>query len=84
MPGQGCTSGQKGSSRHAQHTLHGVLQVLYSAILFFGYVWILGAILFVLLKFVFKSEVSLPQIWCTYGEPWTPREGCYSQMCDQP
>ncbi|KAK9855490.1 hypothetical protein WJX84_002115 [Apatococcus fuscideae] len=48
-----------------------VNKVLYSAILFFGYVWILGAILFVALKFVFKSEISLPQVWCTYGYAMT-------------
>ena len=48
-------------------------QVLYSAILFFGYVWILGAILFLALKFAFKSEITLPQVWCTYGEVPAPR-----------
>ena len=38
----------------------------YSAILFYGYVGVVGLALWALLKY-FKSAVSLAQIWCTYG-----------------
>lgn len=38
----------------------------YSAILFYGYVGVVGLALWAVLKY-FKSTISLPQIWCTYG-----------------
>jgi hypothetical protein len=35
--------------------------------LFYGYVFFIGFLLWLVLRF-FKSTVSLPQVWCTYGE----------------
>ena len=42
------------------------LQVSYSAVLFYGYVGVVGLALWAVLKF-FKSTIGLAQIWCTYG-----------------
>lgn len=42
-------------------------QVGYSAILFYGYVGVIGLALFAALKWWFKAEVGLSQVWCTYG-----------------
>jgi len=42
-------------------------QVGYSAILFYGYVGVVGLALFAALKWWFKAEVGLAQVWCTYG-----------------
>ncbi len=39
----------------------------YSAILFYGYVGVVGLALFAALKWWFKAEVGLAQVWCTYG-----------------
>jgi len=44
------------------------LQVSYSAILFYGYVGVIGLAVWSALRY-FKSTVSLSQIWCTYGAP---------------
>ena len=43
-------------------------QVGYSAILFYGYVGVLGLLLYACLRWWFKSKVSLPQVWCIYGK----------------
>jgi len=40
--------------------------VSYSAILFYGYVGVIGLAVWSALRY-FKSTVSLSQIWCTYG-----------------
>ena len=42
-------------------------QVGYSALLFYGYVGVIGLALFAALKWWFKAEVGLAQVWCTYG-----------------
>ena len=47
-------------------------QVGYSAILFYGYVGVIGLLLFMVLKWAFKSDIGLAQVWCTYGELDTP------------
>ena len=44
-------------------------QVGYSAVVFYGYVGLIGLALWAMLKWWFKSDVSLPQVWCTYGAP---------------
>lgn len=41
-------------------------QVSYSAVLFYGYVGVVGLALWAVLKY-FKSAIGLAQIWCTYG-----------------
>lgn len=43
-----------------------LLQVSYSAVLYYGYIGVIGVAVWAVLKY-FKSGVSLPQIWCTYG-----------------
>ena len=43
------------------------MQVGYSAILFYGYVGIIGIMLYACLRWWFKSKVSLAQVWCIYG-----------------
>ncbi len=45
-----------------------LLQVGYSALLFYGYVGIIGFALFAALKWGFKGQTSLVQTWCAYGE----------------
>jgi hypothetical protein len=42
-------------------------KVSYSAILFYGYVGIIGLLLYACLRWWFKSNVSLAQVWCIYG-----------------
>ena len=42
-------------------------QVGYSALLFYGYVGVIGLALFAALKLWFKADVGLAQVWCTYG-----------------
>ena len=42
-------------------------QVGYSAIVFYGYVGVIGLALWAMLKWWFKSEVGLAQVWCIYG-----------------
>ena len=42
------------------------LQVIYSSMLFYGYVGIIGLALWGLLMY-FKSNLSLANIWCLYG-----------------
>jgi len=49
-------------------------QVGYSAILFYGYVGVVGLALFAALKWWFKAEVGLAQVWCTYGARWPGAE----------
>lgn len=44
------------------------MQVGYSAIVFYGYVGVIGLALWAMLKWWFKSEVGLAQVWCIYGE----------------
>lgn len=39
----------------------------YSALLFYGYVGVIGLALFAALKWWFRAEVGLAQVWCTYG-----------------
>ena len=39
----------------------------YSAIVFYGYVGVIGLALWAMLKWWFKSEVALAQVWCIYG-----------------
>ncbi|KAK9811891.1 hypothetical protein WJX72_011905 [[Myrmecia] bisecta] len=46
---------------------YNVDKVGYSAALFYGYVGVIGLLLFASLKWLFKSTVSLAQVWCTYG-----------------
>ena len=48
------------------HVQSSCLQVSYSAILFYGYVGVIGLAVWSALRY-FKSSVSLSQIWCTYG-----------------
>ncbi len=43
------------------------VQVGYSAIVFYGYVGVIGLALWAMLKWWFKSEVGLAQVWCIYG-----------------
>lgn len=43
------------------------VQVGYSAILFYGYVGLVGLMLYACLRWWFKSKVSLAQVWCIYG-----------------
>jgi hypothetical protein len=43
------------------------VQVGYSAAVFYGYVGVIGLALWAMMKWWFKSDVSLPQVWCTYG-----------------
>ncbi len=50
--------------------LFACLQVGYSAILFYGYVGLIGLMLYACLRWWFKSKVSLAQVWCIYGKPW--------------
>ena len=64
----------------------------YSAILFYGYVGVIGLAVWSALRY-FKSSVSLSQIWCTYGAngllPWRLRmvislihtSGATTHMC---
>ena len=49
------------------------MQVGYSAILFYGYVGIIGFLLFAVLRWGFKGETTLVQTWCTYGQPLLSR-----------
>ena len=42
-------------------------QVGYSAIVFYGYVGVIGLALWAMMKWWFKSEVGLAQVWCIYG-----------------
>ena len=49
------------------HRLVGASQVGYSAVVFYGYVGLIGLALWAMMKWWFKSDVSLPQVWCTYG-----------------
>ena len=44
------------------------VQVGYSAILFYGYVGIIGFAMFAVLRWGFKSQTTLVQTWCAYGE----------------
>lgn len=44
----------------------------YSAIVFYGYVGVIGLTLWAMLKWWFKSDVALAQVWCIYGAPSTP------------
>ena len=44
-------------------------QVGYSAIVFYGYVGVIGLTLWAMLKWWFKSDVALAQVWCIYGAP---------------
>jgi len=53
-----------------QLLLFACLQVGYSAILFYGYVGLIGLMLYACLRWWFKSKVSLAQVWCIYGKPW--------------
>lgn len=41
-------------------------QVSYSAVLYYGYVGVVGLAVWGVLKY-FKSAVSLAQVWCIYG-----------------
>ena len=50
------------------------VQVGYSAILFYGYVGLVGLMLYACLRWWFKSKVSLAQVWCIYGRHTIP--GC--------
>ena len=52
---------------HAQYGCLGVAQVGYSAVVFYGYVGVIGLALWAMMKWWFKSDVTLPQVWCTYG-----------------
>ncbi|KAK9908355.1 hypothetical protein WJX75_006546 [Coccomyxa subellipsoidea] len=42
-------------------------KVGYSAIVFYGYVGVIGLTLWAMLKWWFKSDVALAQVWCIYG-----------------
>lgn len=44
-----------------------LLQVGYSAIVFYGYVGLIGLGLWAMLKWWFSSDVNLAQVWCIYG-----------------
>lgn len=50
-----------------RHTIPAAAQVGYSAILFYGYVGLVGLMLYACLRWWFKSKVSLAQVWCIYG-----------------
>ena len=39
----------------------------YSAILFYGYVGVIGFLLYAVLHWGFKGQTSLVQTWCAYG-----------------
>jgi len=43
------------------------MQVGYSAILFYGYVGVIGFLLYAVLHWGFKGTTSLVQTWCAYG-----------------
>ena len=49
--------------------ISGSVQVGYSAVLFYGYVGLVGLMLYACLRWWFKSKVSLAQVWCIYGRP---------------
>ena len=59
------------------------MQVGYSAIVFYGYVGVIGLALWAMLKWWFKSEVGLAQVWCIYGarSPDTCTPLSISQQC---
>lgn len=44
------------------------IQVGYSAILFYGYVGVIGFLLFAVLRWGFKGQTTLVQTWCAYGK----------------
>ena len=43
------------------------VQVGASAGLFYGYVGVIGILLWGMFKWMFKAPVGLTQIWCAYG-----------------
>lgn len=43
-----------------------MLQMSYSALLFYGYVFLLGLVLYFALRW-FRSEIKLVNVWCIYG-----------------
>ena len=45
------------------------MQVGYASAAFYGYVGVIGLALFLAFKFMFKADLALTQVWCTYGEP---------------
>ena len=57
--------------------LVGAAQVGYSAVVFYGYVGVIGLALWAMMKWWFKSDVTLPQVWCTYGA----RPSCAPAVC---
>lgn len=56
-----------GTSSTTQVWYSNVNKVGYSAILFYGYVGLIGLMLYACLRWWFKSKISLPQVWCIYG-----------------
>ena len=56
----------------------------YSALLFYGYVGVIGLALFAALKWWFKAEVGLAQVWCTYGARPQPLFCGASRYCAPP
>ena len=52
------------------------LQVSFSAILFYGYVGVIGLAVWSALRY-FKSSVALSQVLCTYGASLTPAAAWY-------
>lgn len=40
----------------------------YAAAAFYGYVGVIGLALFLAFKWLFRAELSLSQVWCTYGK----------------
>ena len=66
-PDQNCKSAF-GDARLGASTEAFTVQVGYSAILFYGYVGVIGFILFAVMRWGFKSETTLVQTWCAYGE----------------
>lgn len=59
--------GSTQSARCHSGRASGDAQVGYSAIVFYGYVGVIGLALWAMLKWWFKSEVALAQVWCIYG-----------------
>ncbi|CAK0784356.1 hypothetical protein CVIRNUC_007560 [Coccomyxa viridis] len=57
--------GKTGSETQAWY--YDIDKVGYSAIVFYGYVGVIGLALWAMLKWWFKSEVGLVQVWCIYG-----------------
>ena len=45
-----------------------LLQVGYAAAAFYGYVGVIGLGLWLAFKWLFRANLTLPQVWCTYGK----------------